>query len=229
MASEGVTFEAVAAAAAGLHSGGQPVTLDTVSGALGVPASAAIHKHLAAWRAAQATAAAAAPVPPPQLPDTVLAALATWAQQYADDAGAANRAGLEQTGSDLDALVAASEQLEADRDSVAAARDEALEILAERDEQIERLQAELRNARQIATDALVGKAKDHLAIEGKDSQLADLRQQLERNVAAAAADSDRRLAAEMELVGAITARDNFAVEIQELRARLDARQVRGAG
>ena len=33
----------------------------------------------------------------------------------------------------------------------------------------------------------------------------------------------------MELVGAITARDNFAAEIQELRARLDARQVRGIG
>lgn len=226
MASESVTFDAVAAAAAGLQGGGQPVTIDTVSGALGIPASVAVHKHLAAWRSAQATAA---PVPPPQLPEAVLAALASWAQQYSDEAGAANRAGLEQTGGDLDALLAASEQLEAERDSVKAARDEALEILAERDEQIERLQAELRNARQIATDALVGKAKDHLAIEGKDSQLADLRQQLERNVAAAAADSDRRLVAEMELVGAITARDNFAVEIQELRARLDARQVRGAG
>jgi hypothetical protein len=84
--------------------------------------------------------------------------------------------------------------------------------------------AELRNARTIATDALVGKAKDQLAIEGKDAQLADLRAQLERNVAAQAALSDARLAAEMELVGAVTARDNYAAEIKELRARLAARQ-----
>jgi len=69
---------------------------------------------------------------------------------------------------------------------------------------------------------LVGKAKDQLAIEGKDSQLADLRLQLERNVAASAAQSDARLAAEMELIGAATARDNFAAEIKELHAQLDA-------
>ena len=226
MASAGITFDAVAAAAAGLQGNGQPVTIETVSAALGEPASIGLHKHLAAWRSAQAQSA---PVPAPEMPAELVAALAGWAKQYADEAGAANRAGLEQTGGDLDALLDASAQLEAERDTLTAARDEALEILAERDEQIERLQAELRNARQIATDALVGKAKDHLAIEGKDSQLADLRAQLERNVAAAAADSDRRLVAEMELVGAITARDNFAAEIQELRARLDARQVRGIG
>ena len=56
------------------------------------------------------------------------------------------------------------------------------------------------NARHIATDALVGKAKDQLAIEGKDSQLADLRAQIERNVAAAAALSDARLNAEIQKV-----------------------------
>ncbi|MET0319212.1 MAG: DNA-binding protein [Duganella sp.] len=217
MASEGVTVDQVAAAADSLQNDGQPVTIDTVSGALGVAPSIALHKHLAAWRTTQARAQAAPPAP--ALPPALLDALTNWAQQYSDETGAASRTGLAETGSDMDALVAASEQLEADRA-------EALDILAERDEQIERLQAELRNARQIATDALVGKAKDHLAIEGKDSQLADLRQQLERNVTAAAADSDRRLAAEMELVGAITARDNFAAEIQELRARLDARQPR---
>ena len=44
------------------------------------------------------------------------------------------------------------------------------------------------------------------------------------NVAAAAALSDARLNAEMELVGAVTARDNFAAEIKELRARLASRQ-----
>ncbi|KQQ32924.1 hypothetical protein ASF61_12565 [Duganella sp. Leaf126] len=225
MASAAVTFEAVAAAAAGVQASGQPVTIEAVSAALDAPATIAVHQHLAAWRSTQPPA----PVPAPELPADVLAALTGWARRYADEAGAASRAGLAQTSSDLDALLDASAGLEAERDAVTAARDEALEILAERDETIERLQAELRNARQIATDALVGKAKDQLAIEGKDSQLADLRQQLERNVAAAAADSDRRLAAEMELVGAITARDNFAAEIQELRARLDARQVRGAG
>ncbi|XYJ09673.1 hypothetical protein ACSUZJ_20160 [Telluria sp. B2] len=44
---------------------------------------------------------------------------------------------------------------------------------------IERLNAELRNARQVAMDALVGKAKDRLASDGKDAQLADLRAEVE--------------------------------------------------
>jgi hypothetical protein len=70
--------------------------------------------------------------------------------------------------------------------------------LAERDEEIERLNAELRNARQVAMEALVGKAKDQLAIEGKDAQLADLRTQMEKGVAQNATLSDARLAAEME-------------------------------
>lgn len=225
MARAGVTFDEVAAAAEQLQRDGTAVTIESVSGALDTEASVSIHKHVAAWRSTQPKP----PAPKPDLPDALLSALTTWAEQYADEAGAASRNGLEQTESDLDALLKSSEELEGQRDSLTAEREELKAILEERDEQIERLQAELRNARQIATDALVGKAKDQLAIEGKDSQLADLRRQLENNVAASAADSDRRLAAEMELVGAITARDNFAAEIQELRARLDARQARGAG
>ena len=133
--------------------------------------------------------------------------------------------------SELEALREAGDALEAERGELrqqlgelTAARDEALASVAERDEEIERLNAELRNAKQVAMDALVGKAKDQLAIEGKDAQLADLRAQIERNVAATAALSDARLAAEMELVGAVTARDNYAAEIKELRARLASRQ-----
>lgn len=228
MAAEGVTFDAVAAAAASVQNDGKAVTAESVSAALGQPVSVALHKHLAAWRSAQVQASAAQ-APAAQLPDALMTALTTWAQQFADEAGASNRDGLAQSQSDLDELLQASEQLENERNSLTAERDETLALLAERDEQIERLQAELRNARQIATDALVGKAKDQLAIEGKDSQLADLRRQLENNVTATAAESDRRLAAEMELVGAVTARDSFAAEVQELRARLDARQARGAG
>ena len=73
-------------------------------------------------------------------------------------------------------------------------------------------------------DALVGKAKDQLAIEGKDAQLADLRAQIERNVAASAAESDARLRAEMELVGATTVRDSLAAEVKDLQAQLAAVQ-----
>jgi hypothetical protein len=91
----------------------------------------------------------------------------------------------------------------------------------ERDEEIQRLTAELRNARQIATDALVGKAKDQLAIDGKDAQLVDLRQQLERNVTATAAESDARLQAQMDLIGATTERDNLMGELKDLQAKLD--------
>ncbi|MCC6070326.1 hypothetical protein ACFSQU_10885 [Massilia sp. GCM10020059] len=49
-----------------------------------------------------------------------------------------------------------------------------------------------------------------------------MRDQFERNVAALATESNARLAAEMELIGAMTARDNFAAEIAELRTQLDA-------
>ena len=143
------------------------------------------------------------------IPEPIVAALGDWVKQMAEESAAPAR----------NALAQSDEQLQA----VTAARDQALATLAQRDEEIEQLNAELRNARHIATDALVGKAKDQLAIEGKESQLADLRAQIERNVAASAALSDARLAAEMELVGAVTARDNYAAEIKELRARLSSR------
>ena len=74
----------------------------------------------------------------------------------------------------------------------------------------------------MATDALVGKAKDQLAIDGKDRQIADLRSQLERSVTSSSTEADARLAAEMELVGATTARDNFKTENDSLRAQLKA-------
>lgn len=146
----------------------------------------------------------------PEIPDTVAAALGEWAQRLAEQAAAGPRADAERNGRELAAA--------------AAARDDAQARLSVRDEEIDQLNAELRNARSIATDALVNKAKDQLAIEGKDAQLADLRAQLERQLATQAALSDARLAAEMELVGAVTARDNYAAEIKELRARLAARQ-----
>ncbi|WP_208023868.1 hypothetical protein [Duganella aquatilis] len=137
-----------------------------------------------------------------EIPEAIVAALGDWVQRTAEEAVAGPRETLARTEEELQAARAG---------------------MAERDEEIEQLMAELRNARSIATDALVGKAKDQLAIEGKDAQLADLRAQIERNVAAAAALSDARLAAEMELVGAVTARDNYAAEIKELRARLAGR------
>nr|WP_315252093.1 hypothetical protein [uncultured Duganella sp.] len=152
-----------------------------------------------------------------EIPEAIVSALGDWVQQAAEDASAGPRASLARTEGELEA--ARTELAE-----VGAARDAAQAQTAARDEEIEQLMAELRNARSIATDALVGKAKDSLAIEGKDAQLADLRAQIERNVAAQAALSDARLAAEMELVGAVTARDNYAAEIKELRARLAARQ-----
>lgn len=223
-------FDAVAAAAAGLQQDGKPVTIEAVRAILGAGSPTAIQKHLIQWRAAQAR-----PAPPSnaQLPESVVAALTDWAQQFAQESGAGVREALEQSQSDMQALLQAGEALEGERDelqaqvvSVTAASQAAI---AERDEEIERLQAELRNARHIATEALVGKAKDQLAIDGKDAQLADLRAQLERYVASSSADSDARLAAEMELVGAKTVRDSLEAEITDLRKQLDAaRSERGA-
>lgn len=224
MARQGVTFDEVEAAANSLHNDGKRVDIEAVSGFLGTGSVTAIHQHLTVWRAARAKPE----VPEAQIPESIVAALGSWVRQFAEEAGAGVRDALAQSESDSQALLKAGEQLEDERDellvqtaSVTTARDQALAAAAERGESIERLTTELRDARNVATNALVGKAKDQLAIEGKESQLAALRLQIVRNVAASAAESDARLAAEMELIGAVTARDNFAAEIKELRAQLD--------
>jgi hypothetical protein len=226
MARPAVTFDEVTTAATSLQDDGKRVTIEAVRDFLGTGSPNTIHKHLMVWRASHAKPAEA---PKADIPESVAAALGNWVQQFAHEAGAGVRDALAQSESDMEALLASGEQLEARSDellaqvaSVTAARDQALATAAERGEDIERLTVELRNARQVAMDALVGKAKDQLAIEGKDGQLANLRLQIERNVAASAAESDARLAAEMELIGAVTARDNFAAEIKDLRAQLDA-------
>ena len=160
--------------------------------------------------------------PGAQLPAALVADLNKWAEEYAHEAGAGTREALARTERSL-------EEALLEVDSAATARDAAQAMADERSEEIERLTAELKNARQIAMDALVGKAKDQLAIEGKDAQLLDLRGQLERNVAASSAQSDARLAAEMELIGATTARDSLALEIKDLQAQLaTAKSDRGA-
>lgn len=212
MARQAVTFDEIAAAATSLHNDGARVSIEAVRGLLGTASPNDIAQHLAAWRASHATQAEA---PAADIPEPVAAALGSWVRQFAHEAGAGVRDALAQSESDMQTLLASGRQLEAERD-------EALVTATERGEAIERLAAELRDARQVATNALVGKAKDQLAIEGKDSQLAELRLQVERNVAASAAQSDARLAAQMELIGAVTARDNFAAEIKDLRAQLDA-------
>jgi chromosome segregation ATPase len=224
-------FEDVAAAAGKLQENGTPVTIETVRDALDGGSAAAISRHLAAWRAAT--------TPPPEpltpeLPQDLVAGLARWAQQFAEEAGSGTREALARHEDELEALREAGDALEAERDrlqfdvaELTTARDEALATLAERDEEIERLTAELRNAKQVAMEALVGKAKDQLAIEGKDAQLAELRAQIEKNVTATAALSDARLAAEMELVGANTARDSLEAENKDLRAQIAALRKKG--
>jgi chromosome segregation ATPase len=215
MAVQEVTFDQVAAAAASLQNDGSPVTIEAVHSMIGTGSANTIHKHLLDWRASNAKPAEE--VPKAELPESIVADLAKWALQFAEQAGAGARDSLAQSERDMEALAKAGEQLEIER-----AQAEAL--ATERNEQIERLTAELRDARQVATNALVGKAKDQLAIEGKDAQLAELRAQIERNVAASSSLSDARLAAEMELIGATTARDAMAAELKDLRTQLDASQ-----
>ena len=214
MSRQEVTSGQVAEAADSLQNDGKRVTIEAVCELLDGASVNAVHKHLTAWRVAHAKPA---PAPKLDIPEPIATALGKWAQQLAEEAGAGVRDALAQSQEDLEVLHKSGEQFEAERE-------ELLAQVARLGEEIDQLSIELRDARRIATDALVGKAKDQLAIEGKDSQLADLRLQIERNVAAAAALSDARLNAEMELVGAVTARDNFAAEIKELRARLASRQ-----
>lgn len=227
MAGQELGFDEVAMAADALAKAGRPVTLAALRETLVSAPAPALHAHLAAWRAGQDKPLDSAAL---QVPQPLLSALGDWARQLAEQTSAGPREGLAQADADLSEALQSNERLEAERDTLAgrlAGVSEELEqcqaALAEREADLERLRGELRHARDIASEALVGKAKDQLAIEGKDAQLADLRQQLERNLAASAAASDARLAAEMELVGAVTARDNLAAEVAELRAQLDAR------
>lgn len=155
-----------------------------------------------------------AALPGLEIPDSVAAALSGWVQQVAEQTAGPVREALEELESEAAELRDTGARLEA-------ARDQALAASSEHEAEIERLTVELRDARKLATEALVSKAKDQLAIDGKDRQLADLRAQLERNVAAQGSESDARLAAEMELVGATTARDNFEAEVRTLRGQLD--------
>jgi DNA repair exonuclease SbcCD ATPase subunit len=225
-AGQHISFDEVKAAAASLEKAGKPVSIEAVRDLLGAGTPAAIQKHLMAWRANNAKPVV---MPKAEIPPEILADLGRWAQQFAEDAAAGFRDHLAESESDIAVLVEAGEELEAERAqllgqvaSLTAERDEAQLLATERADEIERLTAELRNARQVAMDALVHKAKDQLAIDGKDAQLAELRTQLERNVAASAAESDARLAAEMELVGVTTERDSMAGELKDLRAQLDA-------
>jgi chromosome segregation ATPase len=226
MSGQEITFDEVATTAKRLVNNGLPVTVGALRDALGMVSLSSVHKHLTAWRASQTKPAEALEV---DIPESITAALVGWAQQLADEARTGLRDGLAQADGDLASLLHLNEQLEVDRDELRAQlakiteeRNQALATLAECDTHIERLTVELQHARDTASNALVGKAKDQLAIEGKDAQLAELRLQLERNVAASSAESDARLAAEMELVGAVTARDNLAAEVKELRTQLDA-------
>jgi chromosome segregation ATPase len=226
MSGRETTFDEVAATAERLSGDGVPVTVGALRGALGVASISSVHEHLAAWRAHRAKPAVA---PKAAVPEPIAASLASWAERHADEASAGLRDGLAQAEGDLASLLHLNEQLEADLEAartqlaqVTEDRDQARAALAESDAQLERLGVQIQHARDVASNALVGKAKDQLAIEGKDAQLAELRRQLERNVAASSSESDARLAAEMELVGATTARDNLLAEVQDLRAQLEA-------
>ena len=220
------SYDDVAAAAAKLRDDGTPVTIDALRDALGGGSASEVARHLRAWRQEHEQAP---PPPPAELPAALAAELAKWARQYAEEAGAGPREAAARLERDMDELLEAGARLESELDGANSARYAAQAAADERQEEIDRLNAELRNARQIAMDALVNKAKDQLAIDGKDAQLADLRGQLERSVAASATQSDARLAAEMELVGATTARDSLAAELKDVQAQLaQAKSDRGA-
>ncbi|WP_036169145.1 DNA-binding protein [Massilia sp. 9096] len=219
MAEHDVTFDAIHETAERLAGEGRQVSIETVREELGGGNLGEIGRALAGWRAGRLEAA---PTPDTGIPEPVAAALAGWLQRYAEDSGAPAREALAQSQADIDALLSAHGELENEREQLEIANTQAQAAIADRDETIARLDAELRNAKQVAMDALVSKAKDQLAIEGKDKQIDKLRNELERNVTESASVSDARLAAEMELVGATTARDSLANEVKDLRGQLDA-------
>ena len=151
MAGQEVTFDDVARAAESLQKDGEAVTIEAVQDFLAEGSPNAIFKHLAAWRAANVKPKKA---PKAELPKELLAGLADWALKFAEESGAGDREALERNEADIEALRSAGEALEGERDALreemANATAASEEAIAERDETIERLNAELKNARQEA-------------------------------------------------------------------------------
>ncbi|MBR9829320.1 MAG: hypothetical protein GYB41_11845 [Oceanospirillales bacterium] len=217
MARPGITYEEVAAAADALVAEGERPTINAVRDALSTGSPNTIHKHLTAWKVAQAPARRETA----RLPDELAAALAEEierqaARARADAEGRALEAQqtadtLAETGEALEEQVA---DLTAQVAEVAGERDQVIEERDRLTEERDRLAAELERER----NALERERGQHADARNRITTLTEQRDQLKTDLIEAQA------AVKQAVQGQVQAERDAAV----LTAKLDAEQAKSA-
>jgi len=175
MARTGITYEQVAAAADAIIGEGQQPTINAVRDRIGTGSPNTVHRHLTAWRSTRPQAAAAAP----ELPASLMTAIASEIEKAAASARAEVENKLVQAQSEAAELSSAGELLETERDELL---EQITELTTERDTlagkaeqqaadikaQAERIERE----QQAAEAARVELAKAQLKIDAGNDKLA---------------------------------------------------------
>lgn len=183
MARAGITYEQVAQVADAILGTGQQPSIRSIRDRLTTGSPNTIQRHLATWRDARPQAAAAAP----ELPTTLTAAIAAEIEKAAATARSEIEGRLVQAQGDAAELAAAGEQLEDERDDLAAQlvtvttdRDQAIATAAERGAEIERMTAELARERHAAEQARIEVAQARNKQESTNERLLEQKAEIDR-------------------------------------------------
>lgn len=226
MARDGVTFEQVAQVADALVGAGQQPTIRAVREGLGGTGSPnTVHRHLRAWRDARPVAIASSP----ELPQALVAALATEIKRAASQARAEVEAALvaEQADSkrlaedgdakdaEIEALQAQVAALTTERDTLAGKTAQQAADLADAQQRVEREQ-------QAAEAARVELAKAQLKIDAQTSTLTQQAAEVERLRADLAGEVKGRVAAEQQAAVLTAKLESMTERTTKAEARVDA-------
>jgi chromosome segregation ATPase len=197
MARPGISFDEVAAAADALVGRGERPTIQAIRAEIGTGSPNTIHRHLQAWRSAQAPAKREAA----RLPDELAAALAEEIERQAARARADAEDRAIEAQQTADALAETGEQLEAQTDEltnqVETLTGERDQVAEERDrltEERDRLAAELERER----TALEREREQLAEARNRIATLTEQREQLQADVTEAQAAAKAATAAQIQ-------------------------------
>lgn len=184
MARDGVTFEQIEAVAEALTGEGLAPTIRAVRERLGNTGSPnTIQRHLVRWRELRPSA----PVPPPNIPDGILSAIAQEIERAAIRARAETEARLELAQAELAELATVGETLEVEREALGAQagelareRDTLAGKAAEQAQEIERQARDIERERQAAEAARIEIAQGRLRSEAQAEKLAEQAAEIQR-------------------------------------------------
>lgn len=227
MARTGISYEQVAHAADTLMGRGEKPTIQAIRAEIGTGSPNTIHKHLTAWKAAQAPAERQAA----RLPDDLARVLADEIERQASAARADAEASaldaqqtadhLATTGEKLESeaeeLRESAETLEAERDTVTGERDAALA-------ETERLRGELERERQSAETTRQKLAEATNRIQTLEEQRDEMRDALAQAVSDGKASEAARVAAEREQAVALANLKSAEKQAAERATALEAEQ-----